>query len=140
MNLFYIYGDLENNAKLRRLLFEIDGPHCVYCYKKFKTYQDQDVTIDHVVPRKFGGSNRLHNLVLSCENCNTMKASKGGTELSSLINYMWQKRRSREMNNKVKFETIPLRVLLRLPLEVKNGYIKSTVTVNERLKAYEKQK
>jgi len=140
MNLFYIYGDLENNLKIRRLLFEIDGPHCVYCYKQFETYQVPDVTIDHVVPRKFGGSNRLHNLVLSCENCNKMKASKGGKELFSLTNYMWQKRRTREINDKIKFETIPLRVLLRLPLEVKNGYIRSNITVNERLKAYEKQK
>lgn len=133
MELFYIYGNLENNLKIKKLLFDTDGPFCVYCYKRFLNYQEKGLTIDHVIPRRFGGSNRLHNLVLCCDICNSTKKEKGGKELSALTNYLWQKRRVREMIEKVRKETIPRRVLLRLPREVRNGYIRPQFSVNERL-------
>jgi len=123
VELFYIYGNLKNNLQIKKHLFDTDGPFCVYCHRGFTMYKDRELTIDHVIPRKYGGSNRLHNLVLSCENCNKNKDSKGGTNLQDLINCLLQHRRLREILSKITFETIPSRVLVRLPKEVKDHYI-----------------
>lgn len=59
-------ADRDTNGQLR----------CVYC-----GHRDPDgttLTLDHVVPRSIGGSNRVHNLVLCCARCNQ---SKGDLEL-----------------------------------------------------------
>jgi len=116
---------LANNLRIKEFLFFADGPFCVYCYDKFEKFTDKGLTIDHLVPKKFGGSNRAHNLVLSCEVCNHMKDSKGGAGIDELINYILQKRRNRELFKKIKKETIPNRVLFRLPLEIKRRYIRT---------------
>lgn len=120
--LIYIYGNLENNLKIKRLLFETDGPHCAYCNHRFTSFFDKGLTLDHVIPRKYGGSNRLFNLVLCCEECNKQKSSKGGTNLKELANFLWQHKRLREMRD-ILYETIPSRVLNRLPHEVRDSYV-----------------
>ncbi len=48
-------------------------PFCKYCGKKLEL---QNSTLDHVVPRSKGGSNKIDNLVLSCSPCNNAKADK----------------------------------------------------------------
>lgn len=42
---------------------------CHYCNKRFGT------TIDHIVPRAFGGPDAMWNYVPSCEPCNLKKGS-----------------------------------------------------------------
>lgn len=123
MENFYIYGDFENNQQIKKQLFELDGGHCVYCWRRFNSYLDPNLTIDHVIPKNRGGSNRLHNLVLSCEQCNHSKDSKGSRSYDDLVNYLLQKKRNRELFDKITFQTIPRRVLLRLPSEVRDRII-----------------
>lgn len=53
-------------SKRRRKMWEKD-PHCYYCGKELSF---EESSIDHVVPRSKGGSNRDENLVLSCQPCN----------------------------------------------------------------------
>ena len=36
----------------------------------------QDLTIDHIVPRCFGGTNEQHNLQILCAPCNTQKSHR----------------------------------------------------------------
>lgn len=40
---------------------------CVFCKKEFLT---SNLTIEHIIPKKYGGTNELNNLVLSCRICN----------------------------------------------------------------------
>lgn len=42
-------------------------------------------TIDHVIPRKQGGSNALENLVFSCAACNTKKKLKNAEHFTSEV-------------------------------------------------------
>jgi len=66
-----------------------DNNTCQYCMKKFI---ENDLTLDHVIPKSKGGSNSWNNLVTSCGKCNVkkgslnkMKPNKNPTEL-----YYWE--------------------------------------------------
>jgi hypothetical protein len=50
-----------------------DGDRCWYCGYAL-TEGDRACTIDHVLPRSEGGSNRLENLRLACSYCNGRRA------------------------------------------------------------------
>ncbi len=54
----------------REYLLEKWGRECAYCGDK-----DIPLQIEHIHPRAKGGSNRLANLTLSCENCNINKGT-----------------------------------------------------------------
>ena len=59
----------------KRLRFEIlrrDGFRCTYCGA---TPQENELHIDHVVPKALGGQDSPENLVVSCSDCNLGKAS-----------------------------------------------------------------
>lgn len=47
-----------------------DGYRCVYCGST------EDLTIDHVKPRCFGGETNSSNCVTACRPCNQAKGSK----------------------------------------------------------------
>ena len=52
---------------------------CHYCQVETKTSVDAGPlrrTVDHVIPRKFGGEDELSNLVLACQSCNSRKSDK----------------------------------------------------------------
>jgi len=56
----------------RRWLLEHHGPVCAYCGR---TYKPEDITLDHVAPRRGQSAyDRRDNLVLACKNCNSAKA------------------------------------------------------------------
>lgn len=59
-----------SNSKKRKRLIKLNGPFCIYCNK---IHNVKDLTIDHVLPKKHGGSNNIKNLALSCQNCNEKK-------------------------------------------------------------------
>jgi len=44
-----------------------DKYHCCFCLKIFET---TELTIEHIIPKVFGGTNELINLALSCNACN----------------------------------------------------------------------
>lgn len=37
---------------------------------------DPDLTIDHIIPRKYGGTNAITNLQVMCRSCNSSKKAK----------------------------------------------------------------
>ncbi|GCF11532.1 hypothetical protein KDI_50960 [Dictyobacter arantiisoli] len=55
----------------REYLLEIWDRTCSYCSKK-----DIPLQIEHIHPRARGGTNRISNLCLACEPCNTAKGTQ----------------------------------------------------------------
>ncbi|MEW5994754.1 MAG: RNA-guided endonuclease IscB [Candidatus Zixiibacteriota bacterium] len=57
--------------EVREYLLEKWGRKCAYCGKK-----DVPLEIDHIQPRRLGGSDRVSNLTLSCTACNQAKGTQ----------------------------------------------------------------
>lgn len=60
---------------VKRLAIYIrDGLSCAYCGKGVE--DEVSLTLDHLKPRIRGGSNKAHNLITSCFNCNSSRNTK----------------------------------------------------------------
>jgi hypothetical protein len=46
---------------------------CAYCGENLKY---RDITIDHITPRKRGGTNHAANLTVACRTCNRIKGAE----------------------------------------------------------------
>lgn len=57
----------------RHNVFLRDHHTCQYCCREFA---EQDLNLDHVIPRDKGGKTRWDNIVTSCIRCNNRKANK----------------------------------------------------------------
>ena len=57
----------------RRNVFERDKFTCQYCSKKMDS---EDLNLDHVIPRHYGGKTTWENIVCSCIKCNSRKANR----------------------------------------------------------------
>ncbi|GHG09937.1 hypothetical protein GCM10017783_23060 [Deinococcus piscis] len=66
----YQRGTLFGTEVRAYLMHKWEGK-CAYCGKKEKGLQ-----VEHLLPRSRGGSNRISNLVMSCQKCNAAKGSK----------------------------------------------------------------
>lgn len=53
-----------------------DGFNCVWCRSVSISMACEELTLDHVVPRSEGGSNRPGNLVSCCRRCNFARGAK----------------------------------------------------------------
>jgi len=56
-----------------------DNYKCQYCYKHFSQNQ---LTLDHVIPKSRGGGKSWQNLVTCCERCNQKKSDRTPSEAS----------------------------------------------------------
>ena len=65
----------------RNEVFLRDRKTCQYCGKKC---QDDDLTLDHVVPRHQNGKNTWENVVAACNRCNRRKAGMTPAEANML--------------------------------------------------------
>ena len=65
-------GKGRSKAQKRELLFRQQGGLCILCNKPMSK---KAATLDHVVPRKFGGSNRMINLRAVHGACNNQRGS-----------------------------------------------------------------
>lgn len=61
----------------RRTLFRRDNFQCQYCLKK---PGNNELTLDHIVPRSRGGRTTWENVVCACVDCNAFKANRTPTE------------------------------------------------------------
>jgi 5-methylcytosine-specific restriction endonuclease McrA len=58
----------------RANIYARDNFHCQYCGHGFES---QDLTFDHVIPKRYGGKTEWSNIVTSCYRCNRAKGGKG---------------------------------------------------------------
>jgi len=65
---FKIIPRLNNSELFRR-----DRHMCLYCGR---TFRDNMLTRDHVLPRSLGGADRWNNVVTACRRCNTAKGGR----------------------------------------------------------------
>ena len=65
--------DKAYNESIREELIKVFGKVCCYCGNKLYV---KELTLDHVMPREKGGSNRVANILFSCRKCNSMKGTK----------------------------------------------------------------
>jgi 5-methylcytosine-specific restriction endonuclease McrA len=77
----YQQGELAG-YEVREYLLEKWGRVCAYCGATgvHRTGSTPPLQIEHIVPKARGGSNRVSNLALACEPCNTAKGNKTATE------------------------------------------------------------
>lgn len=57
----------------RRNIYLRDRNTCQYCGRSFR---EQELNLDHVVPRRLGGATTWTNIVCSCVGCNLRKGEK----------------------------------------------------------------
>ena len=74
---YYLYNLIamtspEAKRLWRRSIKEHFDHTCVYCGK---TYEPNELTLDHVHPRSLGGEDLTSNIVCSCHKCNQEKGS-----------------------------------------------------------------
>lgn len=62
--------DARGYRKHRETVYDRDGRRCVSCGSQ------DDLTIDHVVPRSNGGSDHIENLQTLCRSCNCRKGAR----------------------------------------------------------------
>jgi 5-methylcytosine-specific restriction endonuclease McrA len=70
----YQQGELAG-YEVREYLLDKWGRKCAYCGKDGIPLQ-----VEHLVPRSRGGSNRVSNLTIACEECNQKKGSRTAVE------------------------------------------------------------
>jgi 5-methylcytosine-specific restriction endonuclease McrA len=76
--LYTVTGDVRALGALKALkvAFELHGGHCFHCGRWLEPQKlSQSATRDHVHPKAEGGHDYLHNLVITCGNCNRSKAA-----------------------------------------------------------------
>ena len=68
------YDKLPNKSATfcRREIWKRDNYKCQYCGIKCQ----DDLTLDHVIPRSLGGETSWVNCVLACSSCNSQKADR----------------------------------------------------------------
>jgi len=57
----------------KKNIFLRDSYTCQYCGKKLSP---NELTLDHVIPKKHGGKTNWVNIVAACENCNFFKSER----------------------------------------------------------------
>ena len=65
-----IYRRSELSAYAKRCIKDRDGWRCTVCDS------DEDLTVDHVIPQRYGGSNQWSNLRTLCRSCNCSKGAR----------------------------------------------------------------
>jgi 5-methylcytosine-specific restriction endonuclease McrA len=70
----YQRGELAG-YEVREYLLEAWGRQCAYCGKTGVPLQ-----VEHIIPKTRGGSNRVSNLTIACEPCNTAKGAQTAAE------------------------------------------------------------
>jgi len=79
---FVVRNNASSRQKMLRLLFERDGRNCRYCDCVLTL---KNGTIEHLTPQSRGGSNRITNLAVSCERCNSDKSSMTDEEYKAYL-------------------------------------------------------
>ncbi len=69
--------------KHRLAIYDRDGFACLWCGASIE--DGAKLTLDHVVPREFGGSHESENLVTACFRCNTVRGTRPVHEFAEAV-------------------------------------------------------
>ena len=113
----YQQGQLAG-YEIREYLLEKWGRKCAYCGTTGVPLQ-----VEHLVPRVRGGSDRVSNLALACEECNQKKGKRTASEygFAHLMQAARQPLKDAAAVNSVRWELWRLLSALGLPLETSSG-------------------
>ncbi len=84
-----------NHMKHRLKVYRRDGFRCVYCHKRVKA---EALTLDHVIPKSRGGTDKMKNLVTACLECNS---KKGAMDPKTWVTYLGATSENREQVGQV---------------------------------------
>ena len=68
---FYINIPPKKIVLTKKNVLKRDGYICQYCGS-----ENRDMTVDHVIPRAYGGNDSWENLVCACTRCNNIKGNR----------------------------------------------------------------
>lgn len=79
---YYVHRPLETSPAnySKSAILARDKNSCAYCGKRADT-------VDHVIPKKHGGTNSYENCVAACLRCNSKKADKFIKEIGFQLRY-----------------------------------------------------
>lgn len=60
----------------RLAIYVRDGFSCAYCGRDLRGAEPCEVTLDHLLPRHYGGGNEATNLITACRSCNSSRQDK----------------------------------------------------------------
>lgn len=81
MSFFDLIKDMTNNMvgdNYRKIYFDHYPQryqNCKCCGKRLDRQVPREMTIDHIIPQKYGGSNNIMNLQVLCQTCNSKKSA-----------------------------------------------------------------
>lgn len=102
---------LYRQQLIEQLIAE-DGERCRYCKVRVRKNwmeterHEHDATVDHIVPKAKGGSNKRENLALACRRCNNAKGDRSVEAFLRDPNYPYPKRWARRRRG-VQYVPIP---------------------------------
>ncbi len=65
---YYVKVPIKKILLTRKNIIKRDGGRCQYCGEK-----KPSMTVDHVIPKIYGGADTWENLVCACQSCNNKK-------------------------------------------------------------------
>ena len=80
-------------------LYKYGGFKCAYCDERMELkWGDTELafTVDHVVPRAYGGSDSIGNLTFACQSCNSMKGDKSAGWFVNNVKRLKARKQKRE--------------------------------------------
>lgn len=87
-----LFNDGNKQTKKQKVLVKNNG-HCAYCGTPLT---EDTMTIDHIVPKKQGGTKALSNCYAACQRCNSLKSNKSLKQFRPLL--------AKEMGGKQDFQ------------------------------------
>jgi len=67
-----IMSPKSKRNKIEKLI-ELYGSFCCWCCKQLK---DSEITVEHLLPKSYNGSDALDNLCLACRPCNNSRGNR----------------------------------------------------------------
>jgi len=87
----------EREHRKRVEIYNKTGGRCYFCGRELEINPlyptDNEMTIDHLIPRSKGGSNKYANKVPACKYCNNLKSNRMITDKLSykiFISYAYE--------------------------------------------------
>jgi 5-methylcytosine-specific restriction endonuclease McrA len=80
MGVYTMKTTRDKRKQRYKTLWDEQGGLCYFCdrpmrYRPSGYTHGKDGTLDHLIPRSKGGSNKMENLVLACCVCNNLKSN-----------------------------------------------------------------